>query len=113
MQIPMIKTLLKFRHYPDEKNVLCDYLVENDDKFGAIDLQMNVYNRNPFEFYDDDDIQSEIYYRHADGTYAIVYHDRKGNQVRLIDVFVIHVLEFKGKIFELKETSYDMKEYDY
>jgi hypothetical protein len=109
MEIPTIKTLLTYRHYPEKKTVLCDYLIKGDSKYSAIELEQAIHSRNPFEF---DDDNSEIYHRDADGSYAITYYEN-GKQIRLIDAFVTHVLEFKGNIFELKETSYDMKEYDF
>lgn len=109
MEIPMIKTLLTYRHFPEKISVLCDYLAKSDNKYGDIEFQHEIKYRNPFDF---DDGYSEIYYRDGDGTYAITYYEN-GEQIRLIDVFVTHVLEFGGKIFELKETSYDCKEFDF
>jgi len=112
MQIPVVKTLLKYRILKygnfEYKKVLCDFIAKGSDKYAGIHYEHQVHHRNPYDFGG----YSEIHSYDQDGWYAITFYDENMNVFRKVECEATHVLEFNGMIFELKETEYDFKEHD-
>lgn len=105
--MPTIKTLLKYAKMGNKKSVLCDYLIKSDDKFSQVELEHDILSRNPFESKWD---YMEINQKTDTCFHINSYRDDKFENFIIVNM--VHVLEFKGKIFELKEGAYDIKEYE-
>ncbi|MGZ9868204.1 hypothetical protein ACU3L3_07255 [Priestia endophytica] len=108
MQIPMVKTLLTYRRIFEQKNVVCEY-IEDDllkaekQSYLGFKLQEILNKHNPYN--SEKKVFIESTYREGDGSYGINYYDEYGNKLYVVDVLISNVLEFDGKVFELKEVK--------
>ncbi|MCU7667678.1 hypothetical protein [Bacillus thuringiensis] len=105
MEVPMIKTLLTFIKGDEKKAILCDYMGDTNDTYGRIKFQNAILSRNPFGHIPDSEIHEK-----TDNNYIIKSYEN-GTVLDSVEAIVTVVLEFKGRTFELKETSYDETEY--
>ena len=107
MVIPTIKTLIVYNHDGGEKRVLSDLFEDKHSKYGYLEYQRELESKNPFEI---NRGNSEISQK-SDTLYEIGFYEGV-NKVASVKVNVVSVLEFQGRIFELKETTYDLHEDD-
>lgn len=105
MEVPMIKTLLTFIKGDEKKSILCEYMGDINDTYGRIKFQNAILSRNPFGYNPDSEIHEK-----TDNNYIIESYENR-TVLDSVEVIVAVVLEFKGRIFELKEASYDETEY--
>ncbi|MGD6876894.1 hypothetical protein [Bacillus infantis] len=102
MDIPLIKTLLKYRKFDEgefiTKNVTLKYIDDLDEQKA---IEFIIEMENPFE-----EKGGNFRYqckKRDDNSYCLTVYDDKYQMVRIIEVFIKSTLEFRGKLFELKE----------
>lgn len=107
MEIPTIKTLIIYRDLDNIVKILCDFIEEDREYYS---VENKILSNNPFE----DEYNEEFEcHKRDDGSYVLVIYGDSYKPKKSIGAWVKPVLEYKGKIFELKQLDYDKKEYDY
>lgn len=106
--IPTIKTLIKYMDVKtlEFKNLLIQYVVLDE-----WELETFILNNNPFSDYDPDLSCHSVSGQH---THQITrYVSLTSNEV-MVNVEVVHVLDFAGKLFRLEEVheSYELERDD-
>ena len=111
--IPTVKTILEYRFDNEgeieSKTVLLDSFLEEDHEWYSD--HATVQNNVPFEQFEDSNFECFLV---SNGHYRLVEFE-SGNgwipkEKLIIEVFLKPVLEFRGLVFKLEETEYDMTE---
>lgn len=102
MQVPTIKTLIKYRKDNDEeKNIICKFISEEDDYYAIENMILTSF---PFET----DHRIECHkHDEGDNVYEVLEYDSDYNEVGRTLVYFGYILTFSDKAFVLKEYKYD------
>jgi hypothetical protein len=110
INLPTIKTVLKYIWIEEGQttSVLTDFVEEDHEWYSD---HATVQNNIPFEKLEDSQFECFLV---GDGHYRLIEFEYGSGHLpeekTVIDVVAIPVLEFKGKIFKLDETEYDLKD---
>lgn len=104
MNVPVVKTLLKYRDLRAGGFYFKDIVIDfNDGEDEYETFEYIIEANNPFDE-EYEDLRFECSKR-DDGSYSLTAYNENYKPIKTIDAFTHCVLEFKGKYFDLQEVK--------